>query len=538
MFAEMTKWAWPLVVLAACSPDVVRRQTERDPAALRPFCFTATLDLEKGTASVAPPSKRDDASQPRFLDDRQLELTLDGLASTPAGDGTRVTARLALRNLTTTNLGAQSLALAPPSARGLIVYDCGVSGLDASGGSVPARTGPGFDGDGASATGAPFDFVYGLSCSSPEACSRYEVFPAPLAPTATTRPRSIDLETTTSARTLEVRLGVLGAPDDVETGPVSGRVLVRGAGPLEGAVVSITPAGLMNTTPASGTFSFSAVARGVQTLQATAADCTPVELKVVSPQSDLTLELDCSERRGRLEGQVRLVDGGVVSGVPIAVLPEGGSVLRAITDADGRYRVDEVPIGATGTGEAVIVELPPGVKGPAPVRYQDLFAGAVARADFILAPLDPAQAYELISTWGPVQNGQVKLFLRADLTNLNVPEINGVGADAMVGIAVRSVLVRGERLRYRNGRVAPGAGFTIGAVNGATWPGQVYSAAGAITNLYGVRPLFEYEFDVLPGPPAITRTFTKDIELLVDNGTRPIDLMRRVRVIEGTLVLP
>ncbi|MDX2011630.1 MAG: carboxypeptidase-like regulatory domain-containing protein [Myxococcaceae bacterium] len=509
----------------------------RDPSALRPSCFTITFDLGGRAAQVEAPVRRDDADAPRFLADDRLALKVGRVDAVAAGDGQRVSVELALENRSSASLGPQALAVSPPAARGLVVFDCGVAATDVAGQSVPAQAGAGFDGNGSSADGSPFDFVLGLPCGEAGSCSRYEVFPAPIAPGATTRPRGIDFELGAGATTLVARLGVLGDETGLELDAVSGRVIVKEGGPLEGARVSLAPASLTTATPATGLFQFTGVPRGVQRLLAEAPGCSSAELDLISPRDGLTIALDCGARRARVEGQVRIADGGVVEGVRLAVLPEGGAPLFATTGVDGRYRVDDVPVGTTGAGEVLITELPEGARWVASQTYQDLFAGGVAQVDFVLTPLQAPQAYEIISTWGPVVGGRVTLLLSADLTQLNVPSVNGVGADAIVGVGVRTRLIPGERLAFRSGGIAQGAGFDIGATNG-TVPGQVYGLAVSINQLAGVQPLFRYEFDVLPGPATTVRTRSVHVEFLTGSGSNPVDLARRVRVIEGSLVLP
>lgn len=523
--------AVPFMVLSACAAAVPGPATPSSNPLL-PYAFSVNLELATLALTVQPPTTKDSGPSRRFLGEGEVELALSSLRLEPLGGRTRVLAQLAVRNLTAGRLTASPSALSPAGTSGLLAVAVEVSG----GGTAGLR----FNGDGRAGGGGPHDFVSGKPCAGKGFCARWVQLPAPLEPEGSTEALTVDLEVPAEATTVQLKLALLGRAEAALASPGSlrGEVRLRSGAPAPQAEVALVPAGLRTGAALDGSFRFAAVGPGVQTVVATAPGCGRGEQAAVvasGAEASALLVLDCDARAGRVSG--RATRGGVaVPGLELAVLPAGSATpVRAVTDAEGRYLAERVPLGATGSGQVFISRLVPGLRAAPAIAYQDLPADGEAVIDFTLEALPPPSLYTLTQRWGPVTAGKVTLVSTLDLSQLNSPLREGVAPEKLAGAQV-NLNYDPTRLTFFEGESAPGSGLDLSAFNGSV-PGVVRMIGATVTPTSGVVPLFAITFEVRPGPATSVTSRTTIVELAASSsGDRRLPIDTRVQ--EDTLVLP
>ncbi|HET7553624.1 MAG TPA: carboxypeptidase regulatory-like domain-containing protein [Gemmatimonadaceae bacterium] len=198
-------------------------------------------------------------------------------------------------------------------------------------------------------------------------------------------------------------LVAVGCHDDDGTGPeprgtVAGAITSSLGGSIAGVKVTVTPtsgsAPAQVTTGSDGKFSIAGVpvsdGKGTLALAELPSNCTdPGGIAYTGLASggtvSMDIELDCHVMVGTVSGTVTSSLGGPLSNVQVSVDPDGDApAVSVATDADGKYSVGDVPVGA---GSVSVSGIPDNCSVPTAATYEGLEDGGAETLD-ITVPCD------------------------------------------------------------------------------------------------------------------------------------------------------
>ncbi len=305
-----------------------------------------------------------------------------------------------------------------------------------------------WNGDGATLTGAPYNFFNDVGCAAgSNDCFRYEAYPAPLGPLSATGSQRIGF--IIDATVSNFRSRILLAADLADAGPpvsttISGLVSSPTLGNLAGVVVSIdgTPVNGPGGTPAAGTYSAAVTGTGFKSVTLTlpaaliSAGCTnpgaqSVTVGASPPAGGYTanFSVTCPAAAGTVTGTVNVVRAAgasqSLSGSAVTVSPTGGSAVNgalvgAANATTYTYSVAGVGLGASGAGDVTLPSLPSGCTASGPASYSGLSnLGSVAAPAITVNCAAPPAFYQLRATWGTPTATTIAVTFSIDMTTRN-----------------------------------------------------------------------------------------------------------------------
>jgi hypothetical protein len=388
-----------LAAVAACSTDPPLTAPEDGPPTrteLRGIAIPLTVDVAGGrvTVSTPAPGPRHRAGEPSgvaasdpaadggpsfaLLGASEVGVTTSNFSRSAVGEflpeKVRVRFDVALTNrLAGAAFVTPTFPRPPLGERRLLLFPFSISQINDIGEVAPST-----DWD-----AAPHNFFNDPVCGAGGGsdCYRYEPYPSPLGPGATSEARTIGFDIDPQVRTFQLDL-LLAA--DVATdsqppqqGSVGGTVSSPERGPLPGVTVTAAPGGQSTVTDTAGAYLVANLPAGsiTLTLDNLPAGCTdPGPQTVIVPAGGTAtrdFSLGCTPADGAsLRGQVLSDRGDPLAGVTVAVSPGGQS---ATTGADGRYVVGI----SAATVTISLSGLPAGCLDPGPRTVSPGFGGAV-----------------------------------------------------------------------------------------------------------------------------------------------------------------
>lgn len=426
-----------------------------------------------------------------------------------------------------------------------------------------------FNGDGATLTGAPFNFFNDTGCPAGENnttnttadCFRYEAFTAPLGPLSSTAFQTIGFVIDPTVAQFRARMIVaadLASSTPATPSTVSGTVSSPTNGPLAGVTVSITGGGT-GTTNASGQYSISGVNAGPKTVSITAglpAGCTNPGGQAINPSgtgTPITVNFTvngCTASVGTVNGQISFTAGSLTPALTSAVvtITPSAAGTAAVTTSPGAlsggiasYSSAAVQVGTgagQGAGAVSIGSLPAGCSvATASTGYTGLTTSTPATAGgIVLTCVTPPSAYNYTTSWS-LAGSVATLTVKIDMASRNDPLVNGAAADDIGAFQANiAYTTGGGRL---SGIACSSPGYDIGLVNVST-PGVIIPGLVATTGKTGLVTLTTCTFNVGAGAAATVGTTTTGIVAGPDGTGDTISQFTggNILVTDGTLSLP
>jgi len=387
---ELLVVAAAAAVLASCAADAPLTEPENTPSVppeLPAVAISLTVDLGRGEVTPSPPPAGDsgvraaDGLRFALVGGNEVRVLTSNFFRSEVGEflpgKVRVRFDVALVNrLLGGALETPTFPRPPLGEQSLMLFPFSVSQINDRG-EVSAS--PDWD-------LGPHNFFNDAVCRPGlrSDCYRYEPYPSPLDPGATSEARTIGFDVDPQVRTFQLDMVLAADIRNVEArlGSVSGTVSSPQRGPLEGVTVTASPGGQSGVTGADGGYLITNRPAGSVTLALGGLpdDCTdpaPQTVTVaVGATTTANISVACTAVDGtRIRGSVSSDRGEPLAGVSVTVSPGGQT---AVTGADGRY---EVGISAV-TVTLALGDLPAGCLDPGP-RTISGFGGAVS-PDFLV----------------------------------------------------------------------------------------------------------------------------------------------------------
>lgn len=357
---------------AACSPELLDSPVP-EPAGPHPELapYALALEIDVATARVRAVSAVEAGTSAAgmansLIGNAEVAPTISNITRGPAVNG-RVALRfdVALTSLLNSgNLVTPTFPLPPAGVQGLLLIPF----------QIRDKQGPGTVREGPEWDGAPYNFFNDFNCtgnSGGNDCYPYELFPAPLAPLASTAARTVGFDIDSRVRSFTV-LMILAA--DISNTPLpppaSGAIAGRVTSPTAGALRGVTVTAGQETpivTDLAGGYQFTGVPVGEVTVSLSnlPEGCTAPrsQTAVVLPGGLATADFSVScpappATTGTVAGTVTSPTLGNLYGVVAVVNPgnRGGA-----TDGAGAYAVPGVPAGQV---TVTLSNLPAGCVNP------------------------------------------------------------------------------------------------------------------------------------------------------------------------------
>ncbi len=429
---------------------------------------------------------------------------------------------------------------------------------------------PDFSGDGATLTGAPFNFFNDTGCPAGENnttnlssdCFRYEAYTAPLGPSSSTAFQEIGFVIDPTVAQFRARMIVaadLASATPVTPATLSGVVSSPTAGPLAGVTVSVSGGAGTAVTDAAGAYSISGLNPGPKTVSITAGltgGCANPGGQSINPDGSgtgITINFTvngCNSPVGTVNGQISFAGGSLTPSLTSAVVtitPSAAGTSPTTTNpgalAGGiaSYSSAAVQVGTgagQGAGAVSIGSLPAGCSvQTASTGYTGLTIATPATAGgIVLNCVTPPSAYNYTTSWS-LAGSVATLTVKIDMASREDAAVNGAAADDIGAFQANiAYSTGGGRL---SGVACSSPGYDIGIVNVST-PGVITPGLVATTGKTGLVTLTTCTFNVGAGAPATVGTTTTGIVAGPDGTGDTVFqfLAGNIQVTDGTLNLP
>lgn len=427
-----------------------------------------------------------------------------------------------------------------------------------------------FNGDGATLTGAPFNFFNDTGCPAGENsaanaaadCFRYEAFSGPLGPSSSTAFQEIGFVIDPTVSQFRARMIVaadLESATPATAATLSGVVSSPVLGPLANVTVSVSGGAGTATTNASGQYTISGLNPGPKTVSITAglaAGCTNPGGQPINPDgSGTAIAINftvsgCTAAVGTVNGQVSFAAGSLTPALTSAVVtitPSAAGTSATTTNPGAlngsniaSYSSAAVQVGTgagQGAGAVAISSLPAGCSvQTASTGYTGLTTAAPATAGgIVLNCVAPPSAYNYNTSW-QLAGSTATLTVRIDMGTRNDAGVNGAAVD---DIGAFQANISYPTARLSGISCTPGSGYDIGLINTST-AGLINPGLVATTGKTGNVLLFTCTFTVGAGAAATVGTSTANIVAGPDGTGDTISQFAGadIQVTDGTLNLP
>jgi Tol biopolymer transport system component len=283
------------VTLASCSPDQV---TQPDPSGAPPDlgarAIAVHVNVAAGTATVLDRTGRPVGAgvSLALLGANEISATISSSSRSAVGQfipkKVRITFAVALTNRSIAALLPPTFPTPPAGNTSVLLFPFATT-LTAGNGAIDAST----DWDGTAR-----NFFNDASCSSggKSDCYRWEPYPAPFAPGATTSARMVGFDVDPTVQ--EFTTYFVLAADLPVPASISGTVSSPQRGGLGHVVVTLTPTNRVTGTETNGTYGFTGVALGEYDLSLSGLPgyCEPAAPKHVNVASGANVTVDFSVR--------------------------------------------------------------------------------------------------------------------------------------------------------------------------------------------------------------------------------------------------
>jgi hypothetical protein len=363
-----------------------------------------------------------------------------------------------------------------------------------------------WDGDGSSAfNGSPFSFFNDTQCSgtvgsgttsdgsTPSDCYRYEVFPSPLGPAATSPSRTVGFVIDPTVSNFRAR--IILAADVANSGPpvtttINGVVSSPQRGLLGGVTVTSSVDGNTTTAAGTGAYSINATGTGQRTISlsnlpsgCTAPASQTVTVGATPPAGGYTANftVTCSAAVGTVTGTITRTGTGTQSfaGIIVTATPAAsGTTASTQSLAAGAtgFSVANVQVGVgtgAGNGQVTLSNLPSGCSSsPASLSYSGLTSGGSQGAGaFTINCVAPPAQYQYFAVWGTPSGSSVTLTLRVDPSTGPNPIPLTTEAPNVAAFQTNTLTLTGPaagRLTLQSCASPSTGGFTVNATNTAT----------------------------------------------------------------------
>jgi hypothetical protein len=394
--------------------------------------------------------------------------------------------------------------------------------------------------------GAPHNFFNDGGCATTDNdCYRYQTFATPLVAGGTSEAQQVGFDLDPTVGRFRARLIVaadLRNSGAAPTGTVAGAVTSPQRGALSGVTVTVQSGGFTGTTNGGGAYTITNVTTGPKTVSLTGlpSGCTDPGSQGTTVTSGNTstvnFTVQCSVPSGTINGTISSSQGGGLNNVSVSATPTGGSQTGSVnTNTSGFYSLTGVPVGAAGTGDLTLGNLPSNCTNPGPIPYSGLTDGGTITQDVTVACTPPPQGYQYTATWGAITNNTVTLTISIDMGTFNDPAVNGTSPDDIASAQGELVFLN-SRLQFVSAAAVSGSpnNQVVATENPAgtiQW-GSFSTLPGLKT---GVVPLAVFTFNVLSGGPS-SRTTASSFLLMESNAGN--NLIPNVIVNEGTINIP